>query len=162
MGMKMTTPMPKIAAYINRKREEYEQEVISNYQLVGEACVAHVRSLPSLSRADFPNPKKIPPHKPYFIDLWGNLRSSVGYVIVKDGEIVSKGGFEAVKSSAKDGEQYAESLASKYPTGIVLIVVAGMIYASRVQNEYGYDVLTSAELLADKMVKEFEDKMKAL
>ena len=162
MGMKMTTKMADVTKLINRKLDELDDECISNFELVGEAAVAHVRSLPSLSRADFPNPKKIPPHQPYFIDLYGSLRSSVGYVIAKDGEIVKKGGFHVVKDGkdgAQDGEAYAESLASRYPHGIVLILVAGMIYAARVQNEYGYDVLTSAELLADKLVKEFEEKM---
>lgn len=162
MGMNMTTPLSQIGSYIDKKLEEFADEIISNYQMVGEAVIAHVRSLPSKSRADFPNPKKIPPHQPYFIDLYGNLRSSIGYVIVRDGQIVNKGGFSnPEKKGAQEGAKYAESLASKYPTGIVLIVVAGMIYAARINNEYKYDVLDSAELLADKMCKEFEEKMKA-
>ena len=152
MGMKMTTPKAQIDAYINRKLDEWVEECISNLEFVGEECVAHVRSLPSLSRADFPNPKKIPPQQPHFIDLTGSLRNSVGYVVVKDGEIKKKGGFESGKPGAEEGAKYAESLVSRYPEGIVLIVVAGMNYAAYVSAK-GYDVFDSAELKAESILK---------
>ena len=50
-----------------------------------------------------------------------------------------------------EGESYARSLASRYPKGIVLIVVAGMRYASYVSAK-GFDVLDSSELLAERLV----------
>ena len=54
-------------------------------------------------------------------------------------------------SGAKSGIQYAKEVARQFPEGIVLIVVAGMNYASFV-SATGRDVLDSAELLADKLV----------
>jgi hypothetical protein len=44
-------------------------------------------------------------------------------------------------------------LVSKFPKGIVLIVDAGMHYASYVSAK-GYDVIDSAELLAQQLVPE--------
>lgn len=85
-------------------------------------------------------------------DQTGNLRSSIGYIIVKDGSVVQRGNLEQVK----DGEQgvqnaisYLEQLASETPKNIVLIIVAGMEYAKYLQNR-GYDVLDSAELYASR------------
>ena len=49
------------------------------------------------------------------------------------------------------GLSYARSLVGKFPKGIVLIVVAGMNYASYVSAK-GYNVLDSSELLADRLV----------
>ena len=87
-------------------------------------------------------------------DRTGNLRSSLGYVIVLDGKIKYQSDFEVVMqgdSGAKSGIQYAKEVARQFPEGIVLIVVAGMNYASFV-SATGRDVLDSAELLADKLV----------
>ena len=139
MGMKMTTPMSQIDAYINRKLDEFVEECISNLQMVGEAVIAEARTSGS------------------YTDRTGNLRSSVGYVIVKDGEIVNKGGFDSGKPGAEEGARYAESLAGQYPQGIVLIVVAGMDYAAYVSAK-GYNVLESAELLSDKLIKQLFER----
>lgn len=142
MGMRMTTPKAQIDAYVDRKIDEFVEECISNLEFVGEECVAEARTAGS------------------YTDRTGNLRSSVGYVVVKDGEIIKKGGFQHVngtkksdKNGEEDGEQYAESLVSRYPQGIMLIVVAGMNYAAYVSAN-GYNVLDSAELKAEDILKQ--------
>lgn len=87
-------------------------------------------------------------------DQTGNLRSSIGYVVSVDGEIVQMSSFDVVKEGgdgAKGGKAYALQLVKDFPQGIVLIVVAGMNYASYVSAK-GYDVLESSELLADRLV----------
>ena len=85
-------------------------------------------------------------------DQTGNLRSSIGYIIVKDGTVAQRGNIEQVK----DGEQgvqnaisYLEQLASETPQNVVLIIVAGMEYAEYLKNR-GYDVLDSAEMYASR------------
>lgn len=92
-----------------------------------------------------------------YTDRTGNLRSSTGYVVVDDGRIVRMSGFEPVKDTATEGGQsgrsYAEELAAQFSTGMVLILVAGMDYATYV-NDRGYDVLTSAELIAEQLIKQ--------
>jgi hypothetical protein len=120
---------------------------------VGEQVVNHARSLPSMNPAGL---KHIPPHQPNYIDWTANLRSSVGYVVVVEGQVAKMSDFTPVKNGtqgATDGKAFAMQLVSKFPKGIVLIVVAGMHYASYVSAK-GYDVIDSAELLAQQLVPE--------
>ena len=71
-------------------------------------------------------------------DQSGNLTSSVGFVIVDNGKIVTEYGFEAIKPTATEGvaagRGYATQLAATYPQGITTIVVAGMNYAAYVEK----------------------------
>ncbi len=137
MSMKMTTPQKAIDDYLEECIRRAEEAVIYNLQYIGEQVLNRVRSAGS------------------YQDRTGNLRSSTGYVIAKDGRIVSSSDFAAVKSGGKtgsrSGKEFAKSLASRYGEGIVLIVVAGMSYAYYVKKR-GYDVLDSGELLADDLV----------
>nr|DAP49973.1 MAG TPA: hypothetical protein [Caudoviricetes sp.] len=94
-------------------------------------------------------------------DQTGNLRSSIGYVVVIDGEVIQMSSFDAVKSGgngARMGKQYVKRLIRKFPQGVVLLVVAGMKYASYVSAK-GYDVLDSSELLADKLVPQMLEQL---
>lgn len=97
-----------------------------------------------------------------WMDQTGNLRSSIGYIVVRDGEICKSGGFETVngpkrdKSSADgsaEGRSYAERLAANYPTGYALIVVAGMEYAAYVEAKANKDVLAGGEIFLKKEVR---------
>ena len=87
-------------------------------------------------------------------DQTGNLRSSVGYLIVEDGKIVVTSAFgrpNATPEGKKVGKAFAESLVSKFPKGIILIVVAGMNYAKYVSAK-GYNVLDTSEIMAERLV----------
>lgn len=89
-----------------------------------------------------------------YTDQTGNLRSSIGYIVVIDGKIVKCSPFEVVRNGeqgTKKGKAYAERLAKEFPKGFALIVVAGENYASYVQKN-GYDVLASADLKASAIV----------
>ena len=69
--------------------------------------------------------------------------------------------FDAVKSGgngARMGKQYVKRLIRKFPQGVVLLVAAGMKYASYVSAK-GYDVLDSSELLADKLVPQMLEQL---
>lgn len=99
-------------------------------------------------------------------DITGNLRNSVGYVILRDG-VQLESDFKrsaSVKNSkgkktsgSKDGvnagKDLAFEIARKFPRGYVLIVVAGMEYASKVESR-GKDVLTASSIIAEKQLKE--------
>ena len=124
-----------ISAEIERERFK----VIRQLSIIGEQCVNQARISERKGRD--------------YKDQTGNLRASVGYVIVADGEIQELSGFEGAREGAQTGMQYAQDLAAKHPTGFALIVVAGMNYAEYVAAK-GYDVLDSAELLAEKLCKE--------
>lgn len=134
------------------------QAIIYKLQAIGERCVNEARNLPSLSRE---SPDASKPHQPHYIDDTGNLRSSIGYVLIVDGQIVSESSFDVVgngRQGSDAGKSFAESLVSNYPTGIALVVVAGMNYAEYVAAK-GYDVLDSAELLAERLVQKLSDEL---
>jgi len=77
---------------------------------------------------------------------------------LKDGKPIEKGGFAPTergtkkgKDGQKEGEAFINKVISQYPSGFVLVVVAGMKYASYVEAR-NYNVLSSSELLAEKEV----------
>ena len=100
----------------------------------------------------------------YWIDHSGNLRSSIGYIVVHDGRIIGKN-FELVNGRGEEGrakgESYAEELATQFPSGYALIIVAGMEYASYVENVESRTVLAGGTILAKQLLQEIIDKYNA-
>ena len=138
MPIKNLTPEGAISEFIGQQVERVTSALIYNLCAVGEQVLNQARSTNS------------------YKDQTGNLRSSIGYVVAVDGEVVQSSSFEVVKDGAdgsRDGKGYALNLVKQFPEGIVLIVVAGMNYASYVSAK-GYDVLDSSEVLADRLVPE--------
>mgnify|MGYP005750565013 CR=1 FL=1 len=100
-----------------------------------------------------------------FTDRTGNLRSSIGFVILKDGLVVSEN-FE-LSSNGTDkytgksqGEDFAKSL-FKQEKGYVLILVAGMKYAAAVESR-GFDVITGSGFIVKDDVKELIQGLKKI
>ena len=83
-------------------------------------------------------------------------------MVVDDGKIVTVGGFQQVKDGSEgpmEGKGYALELAASVGSGsVALIVVAGRNYAAYVERR-GYNVLASAEILAEKLIQELLAKM---
>lgn len=95
-----------------------------------------------------------------YIDHTGNLRSSIGYVVLKDGKPISmdfqisdKAGTDK-HTGKREGEQFALSLANLFPKGYVLICVAGMKYAAFVEAMENKDVVSLAADKAQDFIKE--------
>lgn len=94
-----------------------------------------------------------------YYDHTGNLRSSIGYVIVKDGEIIGKDFKLSVKDGTdkytgkKEGEQLAIGLIKSFPKGFILICVAGMKYAAYVEAMENKDVVSMAASKAEDFIK---------
>lgn len=95
-----------------------------------------------------------------YTDRTGNLRSSIGYMIVMDGEIMTMSKGKPTPAPEGNGSagiqanmELLEKLKSELPeSGAVLVVTAGMNYAWYVENLYGKDVLASAELKAEQLL----------
>lgn len=140
----------EINNFLKLELEAMDQAIIRTLSYCGEQC----RNI-AVSRPSPPKEMAGKPHKPNYIDWSTNLRSSIGYVIVQDGRIRVRTGFEAVSAEgergSKAGLSFAEKIAKGFPKGYCLIVVAGMEYATYVHNK-GYDVLDSAELEAERIV----------
>lgn len=95
-----------------------------------------------------------------FNDQTGNLRSSIGYIVVYDGKIVKEdfnhGGGPIGKA---EGKQFAEYQAALNPKGWALITVAGMEYAAFVEAK-GYDVITGSTLNANSQMDKVWDNVR--
>ncbi len=146
MPIERLTPDSMIDAFVTEHVERLQNAVVYNLCAVGEEVLNAGRNTDS------------------YKDQTGNLRSSIGYIVAIDGNVVTISDFAPSEKGTdratgqREGKDYAMSLVKRFPQGIVLIVVAGMNYASYVSAK-GYDVLESSELLAEKLVPEMLKKL---
>lgn len=158
MGIEAKIDMREIRDILNRESQKHIHRVIALLQNVGETTVNEIRAS----------------HISNWNDQSGNLRSSTGYIITMDGKPIQMGKFEKVvgpkpdpdePDGTQEGRNYAMQLASLYPNGIALIVVAGMEYASYVEKRDNKTVLAQGEIearrLVDQMIRELNSKTKA-
>lgn len=145
MGLKAKFNSDALKAKFNKYSAIVESIILANLSYLGEEAIMEARN-----NGDYKN-------------ITNNLRSSIGYIIVKNGKILQKLGFNNVgiakynEEGAEIGENLALKLATEQPVDkYSLIVVAGMNYAIYVESK-GYNVLTSSEELIKrelpKMVK---------
>jgi hypothetical protein len=125
----------EIDAEIKRRIEKAEKSIIRTLQYIGETCINEARLNGN------------------YMDQTGNLRSSIGYVILNNGSKVKENIKKADKGTDKNtgvnkAKQFLDELSAKYDKCIVLIVVAGMNYATLVETRR--NVLASAKLLAER------------
>lgn len=107
-----------------------EKKIVEMLTFAGENFVKETREMTAASGG--------------FHDITGNLRSSIGYFVVRDGEIVDKMVYEADSGSdRKTGVTTAENLIKKLAShsGFQLIGMAGMEYASYVEAK-GFNVIS--------------------
>lgn len=91
-------------------------------------------------------------------DQTGNLRSSIGYVIAKDGKVVAENFKESDKGSDKatgkfKGNRLAVEVSLSHKGGYVLVGVAGMEYAAAVEAK-GYEVVSGANTQCEKYLRD--------
>lgn len=92
-------------------------------------------------------------------DQTGNLKSSIGYVIAVNGVVTEEYFPSSINSQGENiGKNLAYAIARQNPQ-IVLVVVAGMKYASHVESR-GYNVIASAEQLAQRIVPNLIKQLK--
>lgn len=151
MAIKCNTPISDIQDYIRTSIERIDKVVIRNLQRLGEECVIHVKNRTG---------------EESWYDQTGNLRSSIGYVIAVDGRIIRTGGFSQILNGAEgptEGRKFAKEMADSHPGKYVLIVVAGMNYASYVEEMDNKDVLASSALFAErelpKMIRRIDEQI---
>jgi len=96
-----------------------------------------------------------------YIDDTANLRSSIGYVISKNGRIIKRN-YKQIGDANKGvtmGLNLADEVAAEHPRGIVLIVTAGMNYGLYVET-MGYDVLTGSIPNRSQVLRSFYQMIK--
>jgi len=118
-----------------------ENGIIKVFQFVGEEFVTDARNMTKSQGG--------------FGDVTGNLRSSIGYFILKDGVIIK----EDLEGTA-EGILAAKSILGYIPkgSGYQLVGVAGMEYASDVESK-GYNVITTQ---SDTALVSLDRKLKGL
>lgn len=125
-----------IKNFVEGKLRNYKKAIESRLIRTGEEFVTLARDLNT------------------YKDRTGNLRSSIGYVVLYDGKVLTEN-FE-VKSGGDAGAEKAKSfiqkIAGDFQSGYVLICVAGMDYAAAVESK-GKDVLTGTSQLVEEILK---------
>lgn len=122
-------------ALFNKALAEFDAELLRVLTRLGEECVKMAKDR-SFEES--------------WIDHTGNLRNSIGYIILKEGKEVFRGGFGAGQGG-EQGKSFAQSLEANLATAqYALIIVAGMHYAVYVEAKENKDVLASVELHAKK------------
>ncbi len=137
MGFKKVTPKNDFETFLENEKGKAIQRGIYVMRYIGELCVSEARTNGN------------------YIDRTGNLRNSIGYAVLVDGKIV-----EQFTQNAEGGQESAkliQQLKGNFQHGVVLLVVAGMNYASHVES-LNYDVITSAQLLGRKLVPQILKK----
>lgn len=145
MGIEPRFNMNQINSYLQEKINTLDELMIRNLNYLGMECVTLAKNLDT------------------YTDRTANLRNSIGYVVVKHGNIIDSM-FEAKeRGSAFDsdetpgeqvGEEFAKELAKDFGNGYAVIVVAGMEYASYVENVHHLDVIKPAEVLAKTRINQ--------
>ena len=149
--------MDAVTAELAKGVQNVHARIIRDLAIAGEKAVEKARLIVTAGGGGSVLP-------PYTVQS-GNLVSSTGYAIVHDGQIVSMSSFQAVSGPKGDGQEgsatgkaYVKELAMRYTKGYALILVAGMEYASYVQELHHRDVLVSGSLVAEQLVREIQDK----
>lgn len=137
----------QITELLRERKERIYQAVLLRLKKIGEAFVKNARENGN------------------YKDRTGNLRSSVGYVILRNGEQLFQN-FKAVGADGKAGLTAAKKVIDEakgnFPNGLVLICVAGMEYAAAVEST-GRDVITASSAIAEadlrKAIREIKQKV---
>lgn len=138
MPGRMTTPLRDIVGRLEQQTDDKLQVLVDTLIYVGERCVEEARLHGS------------------YTDRTGNLRSSIGYALLRDGKVIQQQIVEKTKNGDEGASEGAKFLQSRISLakqrGLVLIVTAGMNYAEYVEAT-GRNVLSSAELRAPQITR---------
>ena len=143
MALEPQFTQAQIKARVDAFLQVIEKRQIQMLQYLGEQCVIRGRL-----NGDY-------------MDQTGNLRSSIGYIVFKNGIAIHES-FQVIGSGSKgqsEGRNVAINAGSKLNDGICLVVVAGMNYALAVESR-GRDVLTSTELFAKQQMPKILAQLK--
>lgn len=95
-------------------------------------------------------------------DQTSNLKGSIGGVVLKNGKPISYKGFDSDGNVGNStGKQFIDSLISNNTSGYVIIVVAGMEYATYVEDVHQKNVLKKTELKMRRDLPKLLNKLKA-
>lgn len=132
----------QIHEMLQKEKEKLVKLVLLRLQKIGEQFIINARTKTAAQGG--------------FNDRTGNLRNSIGYIVLNNGRQVAVNFKSTVSGGSKgvsEGEKVAHEAARDLANGMVLIVVAGMEYASAVEAR-GRDVITGSSLAARNELKQ--------
>lgn len=132
MGVKPLFTINDVRKKLADDVAKIDRLIIAKLKVLGEKVINHARLVP----AEFG-----------YTDRTGALRASTGYIIYNHGVPVFTNFKGSNPEGKQTGEDRAQEIASQFTGGYLLVVVAGMNYATYVEST-GRDVLTSAHQLA--------------
>lgn len=149
MALKCRNSKEDIRRQLVEEVARIEGDLIVIMKHVGEQFVADAKTNMKIDPSVFP--------KGDYTDRTSNLRSSIGYFVVKDRVIIG-----SMVSGTPEGMKAAQdAMKNCLRNGLQLIVVAGMDYASYVESK-GFNVITSQADLAvidlEKFWKQYAQK----
>ena len=121
MGFTKKTPDSAFSNFLDDTKKAVIGRAIKAFIYVGEACLKEARLNGN------------------YTDRTGNLRNSIGYAVLFNGEVMEESAFANTKGG-QNGKKHLDSLKKNYP---VLQTHPKTVF---------YHFLTSSELLANKLV----------
>ena len=157
MGLVPRFTSADIEKDLDNVKVQVEINMISLLKRIGDIFVKDARENLNIDTSAFPSQRKVTQKEMErkrmtvtpqlgqgeYLDDSANLRSSIGYLVLKNGQIVHqnmKGTSEGVSAAKVALENVPKS-------GLQLIGVAGMDYTSYVESK-GYNVITSQATMA--------------
>lgn len=148
MGIKRTQSSVSLTKYFLKSQSIIATEIKKTLSRLGEKCNKRIRDRAA---------------KDSWKDQTGNLRSSIGYAIYSYGKVEIESAFNVVKDGTEGhqtGLKMVEELARQFADTYALVVLAGMDYASDVEEIETKDVLASTELWAKSVISSEMEKAK--
>lgn len=141
MGIRITTTASELNAFFSEALSIYKEYLLKALAKLGEECTVRIRNRSA---------------KESWIDHTGNLRSSIGYAAYNTGKKFFESMFpqvlNGIEGSSKAKSMIAD-LAKEYSKVYALVVIAGMEYASNVEDIDGKDVLASTKIWATSILE---------
>lgn len=160
--IKMITKLSDIDKYIQSVVNDSTNKIAESFCEIGRECVRVAKELPQGGfRAQYPIPYKyLGDTRPNYTDWTQNLRKSIGWAVLKDGEV-----YKVDLGVIGNTRLFFEDIKSQYTDGIILLVIATgsspkdqTAYAGYVQA-LGYDVLKTSELKAPQIAQDIINKL---
>ena len=166
MGIAPKFSAADVHKIVEAKMQGVTAQIEAKLTRVGNKFVADARlkadndeygeALRGISKTTGINKAIIDGDTPSFTDRTGNLRSSIGFIIMKDGDEL-KSDFEQTLDGASGKTKaisYAKEVGGQYKGSYTLVVVAGMEYAAAVES-LGYDVMTGSSIQATENLNKY-------
>ncbi len=141
MGIKMKTPPSSFDKFGLECKKILSEELIRAFSMLGERCVRMVKDRSQ---------------EESWIDRTGNLRNSIGDVVLNHGQKVIESVLGQISDSGNNNSQNIINEAQeKYKNIYALIVFAGMNYAEYVERHDNKDVLGSTLLWVRSIIDKY-------